>query len=45
MLVTLDTFHLSMPPLNNVALWNMFCMFVTLDTPQSEMSVLNDVAS
>ena len=41
MLVTLDTSHLKMSPLNADAEWNMPHMLVTLDTSQSEMSPVN----
>jgi hypothetical protein len=44
MLVTRDTFHLEMSPLNDVQPRNIYCMTVTLDTSQFEMSMLNDDA-
>ena len=45
MLVTLDTSHLEMSPLNCGAFSNMPDMVVTLDTSHLEMSPLNDDAS
>ena len=42
MLVTLDTSHLEMSPLNDDAEWNMSSMLVTLETSHLEMSPLND---
>ena len=44
MLVTLETSHLEMSPLNNEALENMAHMLVTLDTSHLERSLLNDAA-
>ena len=44
MLVTLDTSHLDMSPLNDDADLNMALMLVTLDTSQSEISPVNDDA-
>ena len=41
MVVTLDTLHLEMSPLNDVAPPNMLCMLVTFNTFQFEMSPLN----
>ena len=45
MLVTLDTSHLEMSQLNELASRNIPCMLTTLDTSQSEISALNDLAS
>ena len=42
MLVTFDTSHSEMSPLNDVARMNMRVMSVTLDTSHFEMSALND---
>ena len=42
MSVTLDTSHLDMSPLNDVAERNMYAISVTLDTSHLEMSPLND---
>ena len=44
MLVTLDTSHLEMSPLNDDATENMCAMSVTLDTSQLEILPLNDGA-
>ena len=44
MLVTLDTFHVEMSPLNEDAEQNMASMSETLDTSHLEMSPLNDGA-
>ena len=44
-LVTLDTFHLDMSLLNEVAESNMSSIVVTLDTSHLEMSLLKDDAS
>ena len=44
MLITLDTSHLEMSPLNDDAEANMPNMLVTLDTSHLEMSPLNDDA-
>ena len=41
MVITLDTSHAEMSPLNDVAEWNMMRMLVTLDTSHLEMSQLN----
>ena len=44
MLVTLDTSHLEMSPLNDDAEWNMLVIYLTLDTCHLEISPLNDDA-
>ena len=44
MSVTLDTSHLEMSPLNDVAEWNMKYIVVTMDTSHLEMSPLKDDA-
>ena len=41
MVLTLDTSHFEMSPLNDVALANMVFMVLTLDTSHFEMSPLN----
>ena len=43
-LVTLDTSHLEMSPLNDDAYANIFFMLVTFDTSHLEMSPLKDDA-
>ena len=42
MVVTLETSHLEMSPLNDDAEWNIYGMLVTLETSHLEMSPLND---
>ena len=44
MVVTLDTSHLEMSPLNDLAERNISGMLVTLDTSHFERSLLNDFA-
>ena len=44
MMVTRDTSHLEMSPLNDDAEWNMAHMLVTLDTSHLEISPLKDDA-
>ena len=44
MVITLDTFHFEMSPLNDSAPENMKLMSVTLDTSHFEMSPLNNCA-
>ena len=44
MVVTLDTSHLEMSPLNDEAEVNISCMFVTLETSHLETSLLNNDA-
>ena len=44
MLVTLDTSHIEMSPLNNSVLVNMLFMLPTLDTFQFEISPSNNFA-